>query len=602
MKADNIEHPDDNGQTALWQSLGARTVHGRGEPYTRFRLWFPEAATATVVGDFNNWAPDLSPMTRLDATGVWGYDHAPALAPGARYRFQVQFDDGTHLQLNDPAARAIDLSGDATSCLWRPGHAWQHSPDRASQAPHDDRDLPVTIYSLRLDAWRALPEEHRALRFDELADHLPDYVAAQGFTHVLFPLAPDRPGDAASAFAPDPDLGHPDTLMALIDRLHERGIGVLIDWDPDRVLQLLVPRWRFSRVAPPRGDAATWSAEPAHRGLLLANARFWLDTYRLDGLRLHDGGPRSPAAPASPATAVPVAPQVRATGFLQDLETLLGEFFALQVTAVDEAATGAPPAPGRRLRLDGAWLAASLDFLGRPPWERGPELMAFSERTHPPDAAPDRVLPLGRDPGAPPGPGLAARMAGEGADKLANLRLLFGYAYAQSGQTLVSMGNEFGQWHDGAHGHSLDWHLLDETEHRAMQRWTRDLNTIFRAEPALYRTDDIGVMRWHHRDDVANGVLSFTRGRPEHGPLILAVCNFGEHMLRNYRLGVPRSGHWEDRLNRDSQRYGGRTRGTFGGSEAAPVAAHGYYESLSLTLPPLSLLLFAPPDTRGTPR
>jgi len=431
-----------------------------------------------------------------------------------------------------------------------------------NRAGRNSLSAPIAIYEVHLGSWMRVPEEdNRCLSYREAAHKLADYVREMGSTHVEFlPLSEYPPDDSwgyqtLGYFAPTSRFGTPQDFMYLIDTLHQRGIGVIMDWVPAR----------FSGFGP--GPV---------RNFLISNALFWFEKYHLDGLRvaavtslLRPGGKDNPEA----------------IDILQLLNSTVYAQFPGVMMIADESV-------GFGFKWNVGWTHDVLEYMSKDPVDRFRHrdritfslTYAFSENF---------VLPFSHDEVVYGKGSMIGKMPGDNWRKFANLRLLYGFLTAHPGKKLLFMGNEFGQWKEWNSGESLDWALLDFDTHKGLKRWVRDLVTLYRAEPALHELDaDPAGFEWIDRDDSRRSILSFRRKSPRPEDTLLFVCNFTPEPRSNYRAGVPENCEWSEILNGDAPLYGGSGQGNLGGASPAPVPMHGHPYSLNLTLPPLAMIAF----------
>jgi len=441
-----------------------------------------------------------------------------------------------------------------------------------------------------------------------------------GFTHIeLMPIS-EHPFDGSwgyqptGFFAPTARFGSPDDFAAMIDTLHQCGIGVILDWvpghfprdphglgdfdgthlfEPEDPLQRVHPDWNTYTFDYSRAEVANF---------LISNALFWVDKYHVDGLRvdavasmLYLDYSRKPDAWTP--NEFGGRENLGAVQFLRRFnERVHAEFPGVLTIAEESTAWPMVSRPtnigglGFDLKWDMGWMHDTLDYLSKDPLFRGHHhdrltfrgLYAFSENF---------VLPLSHDEVVHGKGSIVGKMPGDDWQKFANARLLFGLQYAQPGKKLLFMGDEFGQWREWNHDTSLDWDLLQGPLHQGLRRWVRDLNTLYRGEPALHELDcHPSGFSWVDCNDSSQSVISLIRKGKSTDSVVLVVCNFTPIRRANYRLGVPRSGHWAEILNGDAPLYGGSGQGNIGGVSTTPVSAHGRPQSLNLTLPPLAMI------------
>jgi len=588
----------------LYRFLGARPRAAAAGGGADFAVWAPRAQAVSVIGSFNGWQPGTDGLKpRADGSGIWE-GHVAAARPGGLYKYRIDAP-GLSADRPDPFARWTELPPGTASRLASPACDWDDVDWLRGRADRHGADAPIAIYELHPGSWRrmVLKEGGTAyLGYRELAAALADHVAGLGFTHVLLLAVPEHPhdeppGQAVSApFAPSARHGAPQDLMALIDGLHRRGIGVILDWSPLR-LAAGADLTRFD--GEPLLEAASGPAHdpslgdppasvpfdldrPEVRALLLSSALFWLDVFHADGLRMPP--PAQPGAERD-ARVEELVGMVAGTLRAEYPDVLciaeramepaqaLDLYQDLDAGARLAAAFAAPQCGTRRAGIDrdarGAADAADPNAPAR-------RLLALSH---------DLILAGGS---------LLARMPGDSWQQRANLRLLLGWLYGEPGRKLCFMGTEFAQFQPWRPAYSLDWHLLDEAGHRAMMTWVRDLNRLYRQTPALREVGGGAVaaarMPVGVGGEAGECVVAVLRQTRQGQQRLLAVFNLGPDVLRNCRVGVPAGGPWDEVLNSDAWMYGGSDRGNLGGREADPVPVGDQYGSLLLTLPPLGVL------------
>jgi 1,4-alpha-glucan branching enzyme len=611
-----------------YRALGAH-LHRDGErDGVRFAVWAPNAARVSVVGDFNDWNADRHPMTLFGAPGVWE-TFIPDIGEGALYKYRIESRNGRYrADKADPYGFAAQIRpATASRVASLDGYEWGDEAWRASRAAGDLLRRPMSIYEVHLGSWRRKPEQHdRWLTYLELAAELPDYLEEMGFTHVEFLPLSEHPFDGSwgyqtvGYYAANSRFGGPRDLMYLIDTLHQRGIGVILDWVPahfprdEHGLGYFDGTHLYEHADPRQGHHPDWDTfifnygRNEVRSFLISNALFWLDCYHVDGLRVDavasmlylDYGRRD-------GEWVPNRfggrENLEAIDFIRRLnEVVHGEYPGVAVLAEESTSWPMVSQPtylgglGFTFKWNMGWMHDMLDYMKKDPIYRSYHhnlitfslMYAFSEHF---------VLPLSHDEVVHLKGSMIVRMPGDDWQKFANLRLLYGYMFGHPGKKLLFMGDEFGQWREWNHDQSLDWHLLAGERHRGLQRWVRDLNTFYRGEPALHRFDcEADGFAWIDCNDSTRSVISFIRrGGPGTLPLIFA-CNFTPAPLTNYRVGVPVAGYWQEILNSDAQLYGGSGMGNFGGVESVPLPLHGRPQSLTITLPPLAIVGFRAPE------
>ena len=600
----------------LHDKLGSHpTTHG-----ARFGVWAPNAAAVSVIGDFNEWSPGASPLARIsnaEDTGVWtGF--VPNVARGALYKYHLRSKvRGYEVAKADPFAIRNEAPPGTASVVWTAEHEWSDSAWMTSRARVANPAAPMAIYEVHIGSWMRVPEEdNRSLTYREVAPKLVEYVTRLGFTHVeLMPLT-EHPFfgswgyETTGYFAATARYGTPEDLMALVDALHQAGIGVILDWvpahfpsdehglvyfdgtplfeHPDRRLGFH-PEWNTSIFDFGRQEV---------RSFLLSSALYWLERFHVDGLRVD--GVASMLYRDYGRKAGEWTPNARGGNeYLEAVELVkrLNEAIARErpdTITIAEESTAWPHVTGAiadgglgfSFKWDMGWMHDTLKYFARDPITRKHHhheltmrgLYAFSERF---------VLPLSHDEVVHGKGSLLGKMPGDRWQKFANLRLLLAYMYSQPGKKLLFMGGEFAQWREWNHDASLDWHLLDDPSHRQIQLLVGNLNQLYRSQPALHELDcDPAGFHWLDANDADHSVLVYERLARDDSRIIVAL-NFTPVARSNYRVGVTAPGIYRELLNTDATHFGGSGQGNLGSVEATPVRAHGRDLSLNLTLPPL---------------
>jgi 1,4-alpha-glucan branching enzyme len=606
----------------LWERLGAHVLGGGAG--VRFAVWAPNAREVAVVGDFNDWTTDAAPLAPRGDSGVW-----EGVVPGARsgqaYKFRLRTPGDAWVDRADPLARRTEAPPRTASVIHEDDYAWRDGAWMEGRAARNALDAPMSIYELHPGSWMRRPEEgDRRLGWRELAELLPDYAVRHGFTHVELLPVMEHPFygswgyQVTGYFAPSARYGPPEDLKLLVDRLHEVGIGVLLDWVPSHfpadefALARFDGTHLYEHADPRRGHHPDWDSlifnygRHEVRAFLVSSALYWLEEFHADGLRVdavasmlyldysREEGEWLPNERGG-------RENLEAVDFLQRLNTeAYRRCPGIQMVAEESTAWPGVTRPadagglGFGLKWDMGWMHDILRYMSRDPvhrrWHHSDltfrQLYAFTENF---------VLAFSHDEVVHGKGSLLGRMAGDRWQKFANLRLLYGSMFAQPGKKLLFMGDEFAQEREWNHETSLDWHLLDEPEHGGMLRWVGDLNALYRDEPALHELDcDPGGFEWVAPDDDLQNVISFLRRSRDGGRCVLGVFNFSPVERTGYRVGVPRPGPWVERLNSDAGLYGGSGRGNLGRAEAVAEPCHGAPWSLSLTLPPLAAVFLQP--------
>jgi len=602
----------------LYRHLGAHRSIVNGTSGVNFAVWAPNAETVTVIGNFNGWNLNSHPMQPRGQSGIWE-TFVPQLQPGEPYKYHVVSRiNGYKTDKADPFAFHTETPPLTASKTWELDYDWNDDKWMAARRSHNSHRSPMSIYEVHLGSWRRVPEDgNRWLSYREIAKPLADYVHELGFTHIeVLPLT-EHPFygswgyQTTGYFAPTSRYGSPQDLMYLIDYLHQRGIGIILDWVPSHfptdewALGYFDGTHLYEHSDPRKGIHKEWNSDVFNygrhevRSFLLSSAAFWLDKYHMDGLRV-DAVASMLYLDYSRKEGEWIPNEfggrenLEAMDFLRRLNTdIYREFPGVQTIAEESTSWPGVSRPaytgglGFGLKWDMGWMHDTLRYMSHDPVHRKfhhneltfRTLYAFHENF---------VLPLSHDEIVHEKGSLLSRMPGDLWQKFANLRLLFAYMYAQPGKKLLFMGGEFGQWREWAHDDSLDWHLLNFPSHRQLQRWVCDLNHTYRNERALYELDCEGEgFEWIDGSDSQQSMLSFVRKSIGGSDTILVVCNFTPVPRYEYRVGVPHIGRWTEILNSDSDAYGGTDFGNLGGKNAEEIPMHGRSHSLNLTIPPL---------------
>ncbi|MDR3320840.1 MAG: 1,4-alpha-glucan branching protein GlgB [Synergistaceae bacterium] len=624
MREKDIYFFREGNHTKLYEILGSHIIEVEGKRGTLFSVWAPNARNVSVIGDFNGWDHDSHPLAvRWDSSGVWeGF--VPGVGQGDLYKYRITSSaSGQALEKGDPFAFWWETPPRSASCVWDiGGFGWSDDEWIKTRGERNAINGPQSIYELHLGSWRHVPEEdNRSLSYHELSEKLSDYVREMGFTHVeLLPIM-EHPFygswgyQTLGYFAPSSRFGTPHEFMELVDSLHKAGIGVILDWVPSHFpndgygLASFDGTCLFEHADPKKGYHPDWKSGIFNygrnevRSFLLSSARFWLDRYHADGLRV-DAVASMLYLDYSRKEGEWVPNEyggkenIEAIDFLRKMnEILYTDFRGIQTTAEESTAWPMVSRPayvgglGFGFKWNMGWMHDTLRYFGMSPIFRKyhqNELSfgmwyAYSENF---------ILPLSHDEVVHGKGSLYGKMPGDAWQKAANLRLLIGWQYGHPGKKLLFMGGEFGQIAEWNHDVSLSWHELDEPNHSGMQLWVRELNEFYKNTPAFWRGDfDRWGFEWVDCSDSDASILSFIR-RDEEGSMFLCVGNFTPVPRQGYRIGVPAPGFWREMLNSDSEKYGGGNWGNMGGVHAQGNTIHGRPWSLDLTLPALSFSVF----------
>ncbi|MDH3212732.1 MAG: 1,4-alpha-glucan branching protein GlgB [Myxococcales bacterium] len=607
----------------LYRKLGAHPGTVDGRDGTHFGVWAPNAARVSVIGDFNGWDRERHPLRPRGSSGIWeGF--VPGVGPGSRYKYHVTSRVGRYAVAKaDPFAFHAETPPKTASTVWSLDYEWMDKEWMAARHEHNRLSAPMAIYEVHLGSWRRGGEAgDRILGYRELAPLLAEYVHDMGFTHVeLLPLM-EHPFygswgyQTTGYFAPSSRYGTPQDLMYLVDHLHQRGIGVIFDWVPSHFPTdehgpgFFDGTHLYEHGDPRQGIHPDWDSfifnygRHEVRSFLLSSALYWIDEYHADGLRV-DAVASMLYLDYSRKEGEWVPNEfggrenIEAIDFLRRLN---GEVYRhhpdTQTTAEESTAWPMVSRPthlgglGFGLKWDMGWMHDTLHYMSCDPIHRKYNhneltfrmVYAFQENF---------VLPLSHDEVVHGKGSLLGKMPGDEWQKFANLRALFGYAYTQPAKKLLFMGGEFGQRREWNHDGCLDWHLLEHDRHRGLQRWVRDLNTLYRGEPALHELDcESDGFAWIDCSDAEQSTLTYLRKGRSTPDVLVVACNFTPVLRHGYRVGVPRAGHWRELLNSDAPLYAGSGQGNLGGVRSAPVARHGHPQSIVVTLPPLAIVVF----------
>ncbi|MEA2298413.1 MAG: 1,4-alpha-glucan branching enzyme [Solirubrobacteraceae bacterium] len=608
----------------LYERLGAHPSEVAGVIGTAFAVWAPAAQSVSVVGDFNSWDGRLHPMRSMGSTGIWEL-FLPAVGDGARYKFEIHGPGGELRLKADPLAFEAEIPPGTSSVVHTSRHQWADADWMAARAGQEPLHRPMSIYEVHLGSWRRDPHHpDQALGYRELADDLAAYVGELGFTHVelmpvmAHPFSGSWGYQVTSYYAPTPQFGSPDDLREFVDRLHQAGIGVILDWVPahfprdDWALARFDGTALYEHEDPRIGAHPDWGTLVFNygrnevRNFLLANALYWVREYHVDGLRMDAVASMlyrdySRKAGEWVPNRFGGREDLEAVEFLKEVNEVLYGAAPGIISAAEEST--AWPGVSRPTYLGGlgfgfkwnmGWMHDTLAYFQEDPINRRYHhhqltfslMYAFSENF---------ILPLSHDEVVHGKASLIEKMPGDEWQRLANLRALYAYMWAHPGKKLLFMGQEFAQEREWSHERSLDWHLLEDAGHAGLQTLVGDLNRVYRDVPALWAHDeDAGAFRWLEANDADHNVIAFSRAGARPGELLVCVCNLSPVARHRYRIGLPEPGVWIERLNTDSRHYGGGDVGNWGGRAAEDVPWHDQPHSAEFTLPPLAVLWLAP--------
>lgn len=608
----------------LWERLGAHVKEVDGVTGTAFAVWAPAAKAVSVVGDFNYWDGRIHPMRSLGSSGIWEL-FLPDVGPGAKYKYEILTQDDEIRLKADPVAFETEVPPKTASVVHAPKHEWGDQEWLEARRKSNAQEGPMSIYEVHLGSWRLNPlEDNRSLNYLELADELSAYAKDMGFTHIellpvmAHPFSGSWGYQVTGYFAPTPRFGSPDDFREFVDRVHQNGLGVILDWVPAHFPRDDFALARFDGTAlyehddPRRGAHPDWGTLVFNygrhevRNFLVSNALFWLEEFHADGIRV-DAVASMLYLDYSRNEGEWVPNQyggnedLEAVEFLKEFNEVVHAREPGVVSAAEEST--AWPGVSRPTYLGGlgfgfkwnmGWMHDTLSYFQNDPIYRRYHhheltfslVYAFTENF---------ILPLSHDEVVHGKGSLLTKMPGDRWQKLANLRSLYAYMWAHPGKKLLFMGQEFAQEQEWSESRSLDWHLLENPEHGGVQNLVRDLNKAYKAEPALWEMDFDGSGFWWTEANAADdNVIAFARRTRDSQRVALFVGNFSPVVRENYRIGLPRPGRWREVVNTDASTYGGSGVGNMGGVDAEGVGWHGQPFSAEVTLPPLGAIWLVP--------
>ncbi|HET7736582.1 MAG TPA: 1,4-alpha-glucan branching protein GlgB [Nocardioidaceae bacterium] len=595
----------------LWDVLGAHVRDYGVTTGTSFAVWAPHARGVRLKGDFNSWDGREHPMRQMGVSGVWEL-FVPGVGQGTKYKYDVLGADDVWREKADPLAAWAEVPPATSSVVFESSYEWGDDEWLEQRAKQDVLTRPMSVYEIHLASWR------RGRDYRSIADELIAYLDQTGFTHVEFLPVMEHPFGGSwgyqvtSYFAPTARMGNPDDLRYLIDRLHQAGYGVLLDWVPAHfpkdsfALEFFDGTPLYEDPNPSRGEHPEWGTlifnfgRKEVRNFLVASALYWLEEFHIDGLRVdavasmlyldyaREPGEWTPNVYGG-------RENLEAVHFLQELNATCYKRVPGIVTIAEESTSW--PGVTRPTHLGGlgfglkwnmGWMHDTLGYVEQQPIYRQYHhgqltfsmMYAYSEQF---------VLPFSHDEVVHGKGSLLRKMPGDRWQQLANLRATLAYMWAHPGKQLLFMGSELGQESEWAESRELDWWLLDHPEHRGMQALVGDLNRVYVETDALWSKDyDPDGFRWIDANDSSNNTFSFVRRGED--SLLACVVNFAGVPHENYRIGLPEAGRWEEVLNTDAAGYTGSGVGNFGSVTAEPSPSHGFPASATLVVPPLGAL------------
>ena len=607
----------------LWRVLGAQVTAGG----TSFRVWAPNALEVQVAGEWAGWDGSAHPMTRLEGSGVW-HAHVEGAGVGSQYKYRLRGADGQWADRADPMAQYAEKPPSSASRVWRSEHVWGDDAWLEARRTSTPVDEAMSTYEVHLASWRkhlGRSETDSVYSWDEIADALVPYVSDLGFTHVEFMPVMQHPFGGSwgyhvtSYFAPDARFGDPDGLKRLIDRLHQAGVGVILDWVPGH---FATDEWALARFDgtplyedpnPQRGWHKEWGSHIFNfgrnevRNFLYANAVYWLEEYHADGLRVdgvasmlyldyaREAGEWSPNIHGG-------RENLEAVQFLQEMNATVYKRVPGIVTIAEES-TAWPMVTGPTsegglgfgFKWNMGWMHDTLDYISNDPLYRSHHhgemtfslVYAFAE---------NYVLPISHDEVVHGKGSLLRKMPGDRWQQLANLRAYLALMWAHPGKQLLFMGCEFGQESEWAESRELDWWLLEHPEHSGVHAMVRDMNAAYSSSGALWgRDNDPAGFSWIDANDAGRNVFSFIRHSPGQ-PDVVCIANFAGQPHHDYRLGLPSAGTWTEVLNTDAEAYSGSGVGNLGSITATAGDHLGQPAYADIVVPPLATVWFRRSD------
>jgi 1,4-alpha-glucan branching enzyme len=616
LSADDLYLFNQGTHHRLYEKLGAHVLPGGG---VWFAVWAPDAQRVSVIGDWNGWEGGRTPLQPRGSSGIWE-GHAPEAAAGARYKFKITPRHGADLEKADPFALAAECPPRTGSVVWNGTHAWRDEAWMAGRHARNARTAPMSMYEVHAGSWR-LNSDGSWLGYRQLGEQLAEHCTKLGFTHVeLMPLM-EHPFygswgyQVTGYFAPTARYGPPEYMMEMIDILHQRGVGVILDWVPAHFptdahgLGLFDGTHLFEHADPRRGFHPDWTTYVFNFGrhevqsFLTSSAFYWFDKFHVDGLRV-DGVASMLYRDYSRRAGEWIADidgsnhDRQAIAFLQQLNrAVYGAFPDVQMIAEESTAWGGVSRPpeagglGFGFKWDMGWMHDTLEYLKRDPIYRKHHHDQLTFRAIYAETE-NFVLPLSHDEVVHGKGALANKMPGDDWQRLATLRLLYGYQWTLPGKKLLFMGGEIATWYEWQHDAQLAWDLLQWPRHQGIERWVSDLNRAYREYPALHRRDaERGGFEWVVGGDAGASTLVYLRrGEPGDAPVLVAL-NFTPVSRGGYEVGLPVAGRWRELLSSDADRYGGGNIGNQGGVDARPDPLHGRPARAEITIPPLGCVV-----------
>ena len=604
----------------LYEKMGAHPMEVEGQAGTYFAVWAPAASKVSVIGDFNFWKDGEHVLNvRWDASGIWeGF--IPEVKVGHKYKYSIHsHNNGIRTEKADPYGRLCELPPKTASVIWQGQHNWSDGDWMGYRGDKNGLDKPYSVYEMHLGSWKRRDGSHY-LSYRELAVDLVPYLSDMGFTHVEFMPVMEYPFDPSwgyqltGYFAPTSRFGSPDDLKFLIDTLHQNDIGVILDWVPSHFpsdahgLGFFDGSHLYEHPDTRKGYHPDWKSlifnygRNEVRSFLISNAFFWLEEFHADGLRVdavasmlyldysREEGEWEPNVYGNNEN-------LEAISFLKEFNSeVYKNFPGVQTIAEESTAFTGVTKPvdlgglGFGMKWMMGWMHDTLEYFKKDPVYRTYHqndltfsmTYAFTENF---------MLPFSHDEVVYGKQSLLNKMPGDEWQKFANLRLLYGYMFTHPGTNLLFMGAEFGQSEEWNYQYSMDWHLLQYEVHKGVQDFLRDLNRVYTTHPALYEKQfSPQGFQWISYDDHANAVMAYIRKGHDTKNDLVILCNFTPVPRENYRIGVPKKRAYKLVLNSDDPKYGG-SGFELPSFKTSKTASHGFEQSMTVDLPPLSVLI-----------
>jgi 1,4-alpha-glucan branching enzyme len=609
----------------LYDKLGAHIMEVNAIQGVHFAVWAPNAKRVSVVGDFNHWDGRRHPMRVLGSAGVWEI-FIPGLGEAALYKFEIKTKKRQLLTKADPYSFFAEIRPKSASVVCDiDTYQWHDALWLKKRSGGDLLESPVSIYEVHLGSWMRVPEEgDRNLTYPEITEKLVRYVRKMGYTHIELLPVTEHPFDASwgyqtiGYYAPTSRFGKPQEFMHFVDVCHQNNIGVILDWVPAHFptdghgLGEFDGTCLYEHEDPRKGFHPDWGTKIFNygrkevRNFLLSNALFWCEKYHIDGLRV-DAVASMLYLDYSRQEGEWIPNQfggrenLEAIDFLKSFNEILYHYYPGILTIAEEST--AWPGVSKPVYLGGlgfslkwnmGWMHDTLEYFSKDAVHRKYHhnyltfslLYAFTENF---------ALVLSHDEVVHGKRSMLSKMPGDTWQQFANLRALYAFMFTHPGKKLLFMGGEFGQWDEWNHDKSIDWHLLQFTPHKSLQKFVMDLNKIYCTEPALYEVDfDYKGFSWIDFRDSDHSIISFIRYAKDPDNFLVIICNFTPVPRTGYRIGVPADCFYKEILNSDSKIYYGSNMGNAGGLNAEAIGWHGMPYSIQITLPPLSVVVMKP--------